>query len=80
MFQAGYIHQIGKLSPLFGDQIYAVGFYEIAKPYGGLTPTALPQDGNGGIIIKTFLGPVFLGGAAGNSGSHKLYFEFGRIF
>jgi NTE family protein len=80
MFQAGYIHQIGKLSPLVGGNIYAVGFYEIAKPYGGLTPTALPQDGNGGVIINTLLGPVFLGGAVGNSGNHKFYFQIGRIF
>jgi NTE family protein len=80
MFQGGYLHQIGKLSPLAGGKIYALGFYEIAKPYGGLTPTALPQDANGGVIIDTLLGPIFLGGAAGNSGNHKFYFEIGHTF
>jgi NTE family protein len=80
LFQAGYLHQIGRLSPFFGGKIYTLGFYEVAKPYYGLTPTALPQDANGGVVINTFLGPLFLGGAAGNSGNHKLYFEIGRIF
>lgn len=80
LFQGGYIHQIGKINPLIGGNIYAIGFYEIAKPYGGLTPTALPQDVNGGVIVDTLLGPLFLGGAAGNSGNHKFYFSIGHLF
>jgi NTE family protein len=80
LFHAGYLHQIGKLNPLIGGNIYAIGFYEIGKPYGGLTPTSLPQDGNGGVVVTTLLGPLFLGGAVGTGGEHKLYFALGRLF
>src|SRR5208283_4838363 len=80
LFHAGYEHQIGKLSPLIGGPIYAIGFYEIGKPYGGLTPVSLPQDGNGGVVVTTLLGPLFLGGAVGTGGTHKIYFALGRLF
>ena len=80
LFHAGYEHQIGKLSPLIGGPIYAIGFYEIGKPYGGLTPVSLPQDGNGGVVVTTLFGPLFLGGAVGTGGTHKIYFALGRLF
>jgi NTE family protein len=80
LFHAGYEHQIGKLSPLIGGPIYAIGFYEIGRPYGGLTPVNLAQDGNGGVVVTTLLGPLFLGGAAGTGGAHKIYFALGRLF
>lgn len=65
---------------LLGDKIFAIGFYEIAKPYGGYSPSKLPNDVNGGLIVNTFLGPILIGGAWGDTGHHKIYFELGRIF
>ncbi len=80
LFHAGYLHQIAKLPPLIGGGIYAIGLYEIGKPYGGLSPTSLPQDVNGGVVVTTLLGPLFVGGAVGTAGTHKIYFALGRLF
>ena len=80
LFRTGYLHQIGKLSPLFGEKIYALAFYEVAKTYGGTPPSRLPTDVNGGLIVNTLFGPVFLGGAYGDTGHSKIYFQVGRIF
>ncbi len=80
LFRTGYLHQIGKLSPLFGEKIYVLGFYEVAKTYGGSPPSRLPTDVNGGVVINTLFGPVFLGAAYGDTGHSKIYFQLGRIF
>lgn len=79
--QAGYEYKLTKISPVLGDAIYAAGFYEIGKvwnPVAG-TPT-LPNDIAGAVIIKTLIGPVFGGGAIGDSDHRKWFFGVGRIF
>jgi NTE family protein len=63
-----------------GGKIYALAFYEVAKPYGGLHPVNLATDVNGGLVINTLVGPLFLGGAYGNEGHRKIYFQVGRLF
>jgi NTE family protein len=80
LFRAGYLREIGRVNPLLGEKIFAIGFYEIAKPYGGYSPSRLPNDINGGLIVNTLLGPILVGGAWGDTGHHKIYFELGRIF
>jgi NTE family protein len=80
LFRAGYIHELGKVAPLFGEKIYALGFYELAKTYGGVDPSRFPTDLNAGLVINTLFGPVFLGGAYGDTGHRKIYFQIGRIF
>jgi NTE family protein len=80
LFRAGYIREIGRVNPLFGEKIYLVGFAELAKPYGGVSPSRLPADVNGGLVVNTLFGPLFLAGAYGESGHHKIYFQLGRIF
>ena len=62
LFRTGYIHELGKLSPLFGEKIYGLGFYELGKTYGGVDPSRLPTDVNVGIIVNSLLGPLFVGG------------------
>ncbi len=84
LFRAGYIRQIGKINPLFGEKIYILAFAEVAKPYGpaflGVSNPSVPGDVNGGVVINTLFGPLFLAGAYGESGHHKIYFQLGRIF
>jgi NTE family protein len=80
LFRAGYIREMGHLNPLFGEKVYALAFYEVAKPYGGSSPSRIPTDVNAGLVINTLFGPVFLAGAYGNAGNHKIYFQLGRIF
>jgi NTE family protein len=77
--RTGYIREIGKLSPLIGEKIYAIAFLEGAKIYRD------PQlnyavDANAGIVVNTLLGPILFGGAFGNRGHNKMYVTLGRIF
>jgi NTE family protein len=79
LLRAGYIRQIGKLNPLVGDKVYAIAFLEGARIYGNpLVNSAM--DANAGVVVSTFIGPILLGGAVGESGHRKLYFTLGRIF
>ena len=84
LFRVGYIREIAQINPLFGDKIYFLAFGEVAKPYGnplpGISSPYLATDVNGGLAVKTLLGPLFLAGAYGESGHRKIYFQYGRIF
>jgi NTE family protein len=80
LFQAGYIRRLRQLTPLLGRNLYLIGNYEIGKAYFGPYASALPMDGNVGILIQTFLGPVVFGGAVGDRGHSKFYFKIGRYF
>ena len=79
--QAGYLHRLLKLNPVIGDSIYAGGFYEIGKVWGGApgTPT-LPNDISGALIIKTLIGPIYGGASIGDTDHRKWFFGLGRIF
>ncbi len=81
LIQPGYIRQLKTLSPLFGNHVYAIASYEIAKTYDDLFhESKLPNDVNLGILVQTFFGPVVFGGSVGDSGHRKFYFQVGRYF
>lgn len=78
--QVGYLHRIAALPSFIGGGIYLVGDIEVAKPYGLPSVSGVPGDVAGGVIVETILGPVRVGGAAGESGHQKWFFQLGRIF
>jgi NTE family protein len=81
LFQVGYLHRLLRLNPVIGDSIYAGGFYEIGKMYGGNAGTpSLPYDVTGAVVMKTLIGPVFGGLSIGDGGNWKWYFGLGRVF
>jgi hypothetical protein len=72
-----------KLPPLLGSTIDFFGMVEGGKTYqlpNGPKPPNLPGDVVGAIILETLLGPVKVGGAVGNYGRRKFFFQVGRIF
>jgi len=79
--QAGYLVRLTHLNPIFGDAIYAGGFYELGKVFGGnsFTPS-LPNDGTAIVVLKTLVGPLYGGGSVGGKDHYKWYFGLGRIF
>jgi len=79
--QTGYLHRLLRLNPVIGDAVYAAGFYEIGKVWGGApgTPT-LPNDVAGGVIIKTLIGPIYGGASIGDSDHRTWFLGLGRIF
>jgi NTE family protein len=79
--QPGFMYRLLKLNPVIGDSIYAAGFYEIGKVWGGAPGTPnLPNDIAGAVIIKTIIGPIFGGASIGDSDHRKWFFGLGRIF
>src|SRR5215469_16280198 len=83
LFQTGYIRKLKRLPPLLGSTIDFVGMFEAGKTYqipNGPKPPYLPGDLAGALIVNTVFGPVAVGGAVGNYGHAKFYFQIGRIF
>jgi NTE family protein len=80
LFQGGYIRRLRELTPLVGRNIYVIASYEIGKAYDGTFPSNLPMDVNAAILVQTFLGPMGFGGAIGDRGHSKFYFQIGRFF
>lgn len=78
LVQTGYIRQLKKLPPLLGSTIDFLGMFEVGKAYQ--LPYALPGDVAGALIVNTIFGPVEVGGAAGDYGHAKFFFQVGRIF
>jgi hypothetical protein len=52
---------------------------EILKPYGQQT-SRVAASGAAGVLAETVIGPVFLGGAYGESGNRRIFFKIGRFF
>jgi len=78
LFQTGYIRKLRNLPPLLGSTIDALGMFEMGKTYQ--PPFKLPGDVAGALIVNTIFGPVEVGGAVGDYGHAKFFFQVGRIF
>jgi len=68
------------LPPFVGDGVYAVRFYEVAKMFNAPGVSKLPNDGAAGLIAKTAIGPLFVGGSVGDTGHATWFFALGRVF
>jgi NTE family protein len=83
LFQTGYIRELKKLPPLLGSTIDLLAMLEGGKTYqlpSGPKPPNIPGDVVAAIIMNTLFGPVEFGGAVGNYGHAKVFFQVGRIF
>lgn len=83
LLQLGYIRQVLKLPPLFGDTVDFVGMYELGKTYqlpNAPKPPEIPNDVVGALVVNTIFGPLEVGGAVGNYGRGKFFLRIGRIF
>jgi NTE family protein len=54
--------------------------YEIAKMYNAPGVSKLPNDGAGGVIVRSAFGPVFIGGSVGDTGHATWFFSLGHVF
>jgi NTE family protein len=81
--QLGYIRTLKNLPPLLGSTIDFLGVIEVGKTYQlphGPKPPDVPGDIIGALVVNTRFGPVQAGGAVGNYGHAKFFFQVGRIF
>ena len=69
------------MPPFIGTQVYVSVFGEVGKMYEDPFPAPkLSGDGAAGLLAETAFGPVFIGGAVGDTGHHKWFFQLGRVF
>jgi NTE family protein len=86
LFRAGYLHELLTLPPFVGKKVFVVSSYELGKMYQflpefNLTPESkYPMDFETGVVAETAFGPLFVGGAVGDSGHQKWFFQLGRVF
>jgi NTE family protein len=80
LFRAGYLHNLFTLPPFLGGGIYAVTLYEVGKMYNAPGVSKLPTDAAAGVMMRTLLGPVFIGGSVGDTGHATWFFSLGRVF
>jgi NTE family protein len=86
LVRLGYIRELAVLPPLIGGKVYLLSAYEVGKTYGTppnaiSTPSSrLPMDGTLAVVVDTLLGPLAIGGSAGDTGHYSWYFRLGRIF
>jgi NTE family protein len=79
LLRANYLHELGRLPVFAGKRILAVAGYELGKAYGNQV-SRLPNNAAVGLAVETLIGPVFIGGAVGDGGRRKIYFQIGRLF
>ncbi|MEP7353278.1 MAG: patatin-like phospholipase family protein [Acidobacteriota bacterium] len=78
--KAGYIHRLFDLPSVLGS-VYGIAFYETAKMYrSSSSSSSLPQSGSIGVVMKSFIGPLYGGGSFGDNGHRGWWFGLGRIF
>jgi len=85
----GYIRRLIPLPAFLGNGIYLVMNAQGGRVYD-LPPSAFPMapalsshypiSGTGGIVVNTIFGPFLVGGAVGDTGHHKFFFQLGKIF
>lgn len=80
LFRAGYLHRLLTLPPFLGSGLYAAAVYEIGKMFNAPGVSKLPNDGAAGVIVRTAIGPLFLGGSVGDTGHATWFFALGRVF
>jgi NTE family protein len=81
--QLGYLRRLKYLTPPLGSTIDFLAMFELGKTYSipfGPKPPYLPGDVAAAFIVNTLFGPVEVGGAVGNYGHAKFFFQVGRVF
>ncbi len=63
-----------------GGKVLLFAGADISKAYYVERESHLPSDGSAGLIINTLFGPVVVGGAIGDAGHYKFFFEVGRAY
>lgn len=80
LLQGGYEHKLFSFSPLVGEGLYGIGLFEWGRIYDSLEGEVSAYDGSFGLVAKTALGPMFVGGSIGDNDHRKWWFGLGRVF
>jgi NTE family protein len=78
--QLSYLRQLAQLPPFLGGKLYFIGRFEAGTYQTVENEFRRPVDGVGGFIVNTIFGPVLIGGAGGDAGHYRFFFQLGRVF
>lgn len=76
----GILHEIKSQPSLFGSKVFVTGFVQGARTYDLFRDLRYPVNATGSVVLRTLVGPVFLGGSLGDRGNRKWFFGVGRLF
>lgn len=76
----GGLRGLAKLPDVIGGRTYLALWQELAFVGPARSGLKLRTSTNGGFLVETILGPVFLGGSFGDGGQRTLYLTLGRGF
>jgi len=78
--QLSYLRQLAQLPPFLGGKLYFIARLEAGTYQTVENEFRRPVDGVGGFIVNTIFGPVLIGGAGGDAGHYRFFFQLGRVF
>jgi NTE family protein len=84
--QIGVLRELKELPPFLGNKLYLQGrfdigrFQQVGTDLGAPSQYRVPGDIAAGLLVNTIFGPVIVGGAAGDAGHYRFFFQLGRIF
>ena len=76
----GLTSEIAELSLIMPSKVFVGGWYEFGSAFDRNRYEKLSHSASAGIILDSFLGPLFLGGSVGDGKRGKIYFLLGKLF
>ncbi len=80
LVSAGYYHEILRLPPVVGRNIWAIGWYDLGGAFDHFSQADYFSQASIGMTMDTKVGPFALIVAYGEGGKSNIYFSFGRFF
>ncbi len=80
LVQSTYLHQVARLPTGLGQGIYLASAYEAGFVWSPEQRSILRQDGVAGLLLNTPIGALTFGGALGDAGHRKVFFNLGKLF
>jgi NTE family protein len=84
--QVGVLRELKELPPFLGNKLYVQGrfdigrFQQVGTDLGAPLQYRVPGDVALGLLVNTIFGPVVVGGAVGDAGHQRFFFQLGRVF
>jgi NTE family protein len=76
----GLTSEIAELSLIVPSKVFVGAWYEVGSAFDRNRYQELNHSASAGIILDSFLGPLFLGGSVGDEKRGKIYFLLGNLF
>lgn len=76
----GGLYEFKSDGNFFGSKIFLAGFAQGGRFAGIDNDVKWPASVSGAVVVKTFVGPLFVGGSVGDRGRNRWYFGVGRFF